>query len=30
MAAPDDVTGPINIGNPVETTVANWPRRSSI
>jgi UDP-glucuronate decarboxylase len=22
MAAPDDVTGPINIGNPVETTVA--------
>ena len=21
MAAPDDVTGPINIGNPVETTV---------
>ena len=22
MAAPDDVTGPINLGNPVETTVA--------
>jgi UDP-glucuronate decarboxylase len=21
MAAPDDVTGPINLGNPVETTV---------
>ena len=22
MAAPDDVTGPINLGNPVETTIA--------
>ncbi|MGH7089676.1 MAG: hypothetical protein ACREFQ_12330, partial [Stellaceae bacterium] len=22
MAAPDEVTGPINLGNPVETTVA--------
>jgi UDP-glucuronate decarboxylase len=21
MAAPDDVTGPINLGNPIETTV---------
>ena len=26
MAAPDDVTGPINLGNPVETTVARTGR----
>ena len=27
MAAPDDVTGPINLGNPVETTVARTRRQ---
>ncbi len=27
MAAPDDVTGPINLGNPVETTVAELAQR---
>ena len=27
MAAPDDVTGPINLGNPVETTVAELARQ---
>ena len=29
MAAPDDVTGPINLGNPVETSVAELAERSS-
>ena len=24
MAAPDDITGPVNLGNPVETSVASW------
>ena len=23
MAAPDDVTGPINLGNPIETSIAD-------
>jgi UDP-glucuronate decarboxylase len=27
MAAPDDVTGPINLGNPVETSVGDLARR---
>jgi len=29
MATADAVTGPINIGNPVEFTIRSWPKKSS-